>query len=71
LIRPERHGPFAEDEHDAWISQATTPGPAGAVKTYVIGLPGSDDPEGAVFDPLHMLSRLAVAGGTGALGCTP
>jgi hypothetical protein len=63
--------PLTADEYDAWINQVRTEGPAAGVKTYVIGIPGSDDPQGATFDPLHVLSVLAVAGGTAAPGCTP
>ena len=41
------------------------------VKTFVVGVVGSNDPQGATYDPLYMLSELAVAGGTTAPGCTP
>jgi hypothetical protein len=63
--------PLTVGEYDALISQVTTQGQAAGVKTYVIGVPGSDDPHGATFDPMNMLSLLAVASGTAAPGCTP
>jgi hypothetical protein len=41
------------------------------VKTFVVGVPGSEDPEGASYDPLYQLSRIAVAAGSGLANCTP
>jgi hypothetical protein len=40
------------------------------VKTFFVAIPGAEDPQGADFDPLYMLSLASVAGGT-AEGCTP
>jgi hypothetical protein len=37
------------------------------IKTFVFGVPGSDDPQGAPYDPLYQLSQLAVAGATATL----
>ncbi len=62
---------IAQTEYDAEIKlihdQTLTTG----VKTFVVGVVGSNDPQGATFDPLYMLSRIAVAGGTAPAGCTP
>jgi len=42
------------------------------VKTFVVGVVGSNNPQGATFDPLYMLSRIAVIGGTEQPpGCVP
>lgn len=42
------------------------------VRTFVVGVVGSNDPQGADFDPLYMLSRWAVIGGTERpAGCQP
>jgi hypothetical protein len=41
------------------------------VKTFVVGVPGSEDPQGADYDPMYQLSLLAAAGGTAIAGCTP
>jgi len=43
----------------------------GTVKTFVVGVVGSNNPQGAEFDPLYMLSEIAVAGGTAPAGCVP
>jgi hypothetical protein len=41
------------------------------IKTFVVGVPGSEDPQGANYDPMYQLSLLAVAGQTALPGCTP
>lgn len=41
------------------------------VKTFFVAIPGAEDPQGADFDPLYMLSQAAVVGGTAPAGCTP
>jgi hypothetical protein len=41
------------------------------VNTFVVGVVGSNDPQGATFDPLYMLSRMAVVGRTAEAGCVP
>jgi hypothetical protein len=40
------------------------------VKTFVVGVPGSEDPQGASYDPMYELSLIAQAGGTAKAGCT-
>jgi hypothetical protein len=41
------------------------------IKTFVVGVPGSEDPQGANYDPMYQLSLVAVAGQTALQGCTP
>ncbi len=58
------------------IGNATTASkttfPPNGVETFVVGVPGSNNPQGASFDPMYMLSLLAVAGGTATpAGCVP
>jgi hypothetical protein len=45
-------------------------GAAAGVKTFVVGVPGSEDPQGASYDPMYELSLVAQAGST-TQGCTP
>jgi hypothetical protein len=41
------------------------------IKTFIGGVPGSDEPQGANYDPMYMLSLLAAAGGMAVPNCTP
>ena len=51
------------------IQQETT---ASGVKTFVVGVVGSNNPQNAPFDPLYYLSKIAVVGGTESPpGCVP
>jgi hypothetical protein len=52
------------------IGDIATLGVPNQVKSFFVAIPGAEDPQGADFDPLYMLSLAAVAGGT-ADGCTP
>jgi hypothetical protein len=65
--------PISQAEYDGFVAEVTlqrqTPGPV--VKTFVVGIPGSNDPQGASYDPMFELSLLAIAGGTAPAGCTP
>jgi hypothetical protein len=65
--------PIPQSEYDALINQvmANGMGSTPPIKTYVIGVLGSQDPQGATYDPMYQLSLLAIAGGTGVSGCTP
>jgi hypothetical protein len=65
--------PISQAEYDALINQVQANGMGGTppIKTYVIGVLGSQDPQGATYDPMYQLSLLAIAGGTGVSGCTP
>jgi hypothetical protein len=63
--------PITQAEFDSEIATIQTQGTAAKVKTYVVGVVGSENPQNATYDPLYMLSKLAVAGGTAAAGCTP
>ncbi len=60
-----------EEEYDFFIAQVQRLGIPSRVRTFVIGLPGSENPRGASFDPLFMLSRFAAAGGGADAGCVP
>ena len=57
-------GAMSQDQYDSFVSTVESEGAAAGVRTLVIGMPGSQDPQGASYDPLFMLSRLALAGGT-------
>ena len=64
--------PISQDEYDGQLDlirqkQIAKPG----VKTFVVGVVGSENPQGASYDPLFMLSQLAVIGGTAPAGCVP
>jgi hypothetical protein len=65
--------PVTQATYDALINMVTTNGVGGTppIKTYVIGVLGSQDPQGATYDPMYQLSLVAVAGGTAPAGCTP
>jgi hypothetical protein len=62
--------PTSRDEYEALIDIVRSEGEAANVKTFVFGVPGSQDAQGADYDPRFYLSQLAIAGGTAPLGCT-
>ncbi len=63
---------ISENEYTAEIQLIQTQGQAAGVETCLIGVVGSDNPQNAPYDPLHMLSMIAVAGGTAQpAGCVP
>jgi hypothetical protein len=55
--------PIEQAEYEYLVDAVATEGPA-EVKTFVVGVLGSEDPQDAPYDPLYMLSQVAVAGGT-------
>jgi hypothetical protein len=57
-------GAMSQDQYDSFVSIVESEGKAANVRTFVVGVPGSQDPQGSSYDPLLMLSRLALAGGT-------
>ncbi len=75
--------PISQAEYDAIINGGTgsaggalitgikADGLAANVKTFVVGVVGSENPQNATYDPLYMLSQIAVAGGTAPAGCVP
>jgi hypothetical protein len=64
--------PFlSPSDYASWMDTVASQGQAAGVRTFVIGLLGSQDPMATSYDPLYMLSQLAVAGGTAPPGCTP
>ena len=64
---------ITQAEYDAQIAEisATTQASQPHVKTFFVGVVGSENPQGAPYDPRYMLSQLAVAGGTATAGCVP
>jgi hypothetical protein len=62
--------PISRGEYDAFVDIVRSEGAAANVKTFVVGVPGSQDAQGADYDPRFYLSNLAIAGGTAPLGCT-
>jgi hypothetical protein len=62
--------PISRSEYDAFIDIVRSEGEAANVKTFVVGVPGSQDAQGADYDPRFYLSNLAIAGGTAPFGCT-
>jgi hypothetical protein len=62
---------ITQAEYDNYIQTVTAETQNSGVKTFVIGVPGSDDPQGAPYDPLFQLSLFAIAAQTAPAGCTP
>jgi len=69
----EVQNPISQTEYDGELTaiQNKENVHPGAVKTFVVGVVGSENPQGATYDPLYMLSKLAVIGGTAPAGCVP
>ena len=64
--------PIIQSEYDSEIVTVTQEGNAAGVKTFVVGVLGSEQAQNATYDPLFMLSKLAIAGGTEKpAGCAP
>ena len=64
--------PITQTEYDSEIQLIKTEGLAAGVKTFVVGVVGSENPQNATYDPLYMLSQIAIAGGTEQPpGCVP
>jgi hypothetical protein len=64
--------PITQEEYDSEIALVKSEGNAQSVKTFVVGVRGSELAQNATYDPLFMLSNLAVAGGTEKPeGCVP
>jgi hypothetical protein len=61
---------ISQAEYDTAVSTIAATGTAQA-RTYFIGVPGSEEQQGAPYNPRVMLSRMAIAGGTAPAGCTP
>jgi hypothetical protein len=61
----------SQQEYSHFVTTVTTQTAATGVKTFVVGVPGSEDPQGAAYDPMYQLSLVAQAGGTAPAGCTP
>ena len=64
--------PITQTEFDTEIANIKAEGAAANVKTFVVGVVGSENPQNATYDPLYMLSQIAVASGTEQpAGCVP
>lgn len=64
--------PITQEEYDSELAQVKAEGDAASVKTFVVGVLGSELAQNATYDPLYMLSNWAVAGGTEKpAGCLP
>jgi hypothetical protein len=61
---------ISQAEYDQFIATVASQTAGTGVKTFVVGVPGSEDPQGAPYDPMYELSLLAQAGGTAKAGCT-
>jgi hypothetical protein len=61
--------PLDETQYAGLIDTVALGTAATGIETFVGGIPGSDDPQGANYDPMYMLSLLATAGGTALPDC--
>ena len=57
-------------EYDYFIQTIADTGVPNGIETFFIGVPGSEEAQGAPYDPRQMLSQLAYAGGTAPAGST-
>lgn len=62
---------IAQSEYDYFVSYIQSLGVPNGVKTFFIGVPGSESAQGAPYDPRTMLSQMAIAGGSAPAGCVP
>jgi hypothetical protein len=56
--------PISQLVYDYLVDAVSAQGQAAGVQTFVVGVLGSEAPQGATYDPLYMLSQVALAGGT-------
>jgi hypothetical protein len=63
--------PLNEAQYNGLIATVAQGTEATGVETFVGGIPGSDDPQGANYDPMYMLTLVAAAGGTILPNCSP
>jgi hypothetical protein len=62
---------ISQGQYDGLIATVANGTTTTGIETFVGGLPGSDQPQGAAYDPLYELSLLAAAGGTALPSCIP
>jgi hypothetical protein len=60
---------ISQDEYEFVVQAVSEQTWSGDTRTFVCGVPGSDDPQGAPYDPLYQLSELARAGWTRTPDC--
>jgi hypothetical protein len=63
--------PLDETQYGGLIATVSQGTATTGIETFVGGIPGGDDPQGANYDPMYMLSLLAAAGGTALPNCSP
>jgi|GEM_PF-1726220 len=69
---PSQQNGISLDEYEQELGLVQQLTEETGVQSFVVGVVGSNDPQGADFDPLYMLSRWAVLGQTEEPpGCTP
>jgi hypothetical protein len=65
------NGTISQEEYESTMQAVAEQTMNTGILTFVFGVPGSDDPQGAPYDPLYQLSLLAAAGGTAIPNCSP
>jgi hypothetical protein len=68
---PRNPNAIDQAQYDGLITTVANATTSTGVKTFVAGVPGSDEPQGASYDPMYQLSLMAAAAQTAAAGCTP
>ncbi len=61
---------IVQSEYDFFVQTIAGAGVPNGIQTFFMGVPGSDEAQGAPYDPRAMLSELAYAGGTAPAGST-
>lgn len=61
---------IVQSEYDYFIQTIADTGVPNGIQTFFIGVVGSEDAQGAPYDPRQMLSQLAFVGGTAPSGST-
>jgi hypothetical protein len=61
---------ITQSAYNAFIANVAAQTASTGVRTFVVGVPGSEELQQADYDPMYELSRLAEAGQTAMAGCT-
>ena len=61
---------ITQDAYNSFIGNVTSQTASTGVKTFWVGVPGSEELQQANYDPMYMLSRLAEASQTAKANCT-
>jgi hypothetical protein len=62
---------ISQSQYDGLVTTVAAATGSSGITTFFGGIPGSDLPQGAAYDPLYQLSLLAVAGNTALPNCIP